>query len=81
MGLAVAKAIVEAHGGSLGVCSEMGKGADFTFSLPTGPEEMRASVRTVRLLTGEHISAIPVVNSESLNAERDRRIDRPLERA
>jgi two-component system sensor histidine kinase KdpD len=34
MGLAVAKAIVEAHGGTIGVDSEVGKGCVFTFCLP-----------------------------------------------
>ena len=34
MGLAIAKAIVEAHGGSMGVISQLGKGSVFRFSLP-----------------------------------------------
>lgn len=34
MGLVVAKAIVEAHGGTIGVRSQVGKGSVFTFSLP-----------------------------------------------
>lgn len=34
MGLAIAKAIVEAHGGGIEVASEPGKGARFTFWLP-----------------------------------------------
>jgi signal transduction histidine kinase len=34
MGLAVAKSIVEAHGGTIGVTSEVGRGSVFTFSLP-----------------------------------------------
>jgi two-component system, OmpR family, sensor histidine kinase KdpD len=34
MGLAVAKAIVEAHGGTIGVASEVGRGSIFSFSLP-----------------------------------------------
>jgi len=37
MGLAVAKAIVEAHGGSIKVVSQVGKGSVFTFTLPVEP--------------------------------------------
>ena len=34
MGLPIAKAIVEAHGGTIGVVSQLGRGSVFTFSLP-----------------------------------------------
>jgi two-component system sensor histidine kinase KdpD len=34
MGLPIAKAIVEAHGGAIGVVSQLGHGSVFTFSLP-----------------------------------------------
>ncbi len=35
MGLAIAKAIVEAHSGSIGVTSQLGRGSVFSFELPT----------------------------------------------
>ena len=34
MGLAIAKVIVEAHGGTVGVVSQLGSGSVFSFSLP-----------------------------------------------
>jgi two-component system, OmpR family, sensor histidine kinase KdpD len=36
MGLAICKAIVEAHGGRLGITSQLGHGSVFYFSLPVG---------------------------------------------
>ena len=36
MGLAIAKAIVEAHGGTIGVTSQVGSGSVFHFTLPAG---------------------------------------------
>ncbi len=36
MGLAIAKAIVEAHGGTLGVTSQVGSGSVFHFTVPAG---------------------------------------------
>jgi two-component system, OmpR family, sensor histidine kinase KdpD len=34
MGLAIVKAIVEAHGGRIDVASQLGHGSVFSFSLP-----------------------------------------------
>jgi two-component system, OmpR family, sensor histidine kinase KdpD len=36
MGLAIAKAIVEAHGGTIGVTSQIGSGSVFHFTVPVG---------------------------------------------
>jgi two-component system, OmpR family, sensor histidine kinase KdpD len=38
MGLAIAKVIVEAHGGSIGVVSQLGSGSVFSFTLPLEKE-------------------------------------------
>jgi signal transduction histidine kinase len=40
MGLAIAKGIVEAHGGKIWVTSEPGQGSVFSFSLPACRGEM-----------------------------------------
>jgi two-component system sensor histidine kinase KdpD len=42
MGLAIAKAVVEAHGGTIGVTSQVGHGSVFWFTLPVGSQEARA---------------------------------------
>jgi two-component system sensor histidine kinase KdpD len=41
MGLAICKAIVEAHGGTLGVTSQVGSGSVFYFNLPLAAERAR----------------------------------------
>jgi len=43
MGLAICKAIVEAHGGTMGVISQVGSGSVFYFNLPLPPEKARGS--------------------------------------
>jgi signal transduction histidine kinase/CHASE3 domain sensor protein len=43
LGLALAKRIVEAHGGEIGVDSVLGRGSTFWFRLPRGPEAATGS--------------------------------------
>ena len=42
MGLPIAKAIVEAHGGNMSVTTQLGHGSVFSFTLPTA-QPVRAS--------------------------------------
>ncbi len=44
LGLYIAKAIVEAHGGELSVVSKQGEGSAFTISLPCGPKPPTGAV-------------------------------------
>ncbi len=41
MGLAIAKVIVEAHGGTIGVVSQLGSGSVFSFALPIAKESQK----------------------------------------
>ena len=39
LGLAIVKKIIEAHGGSVGIESQIGKGSTFSFTIPLGGRE------------------------------------------
>jgi two-component system sensor histidine kinase KdpD len=46
MGLAIARAIVTAHGGTIGVTSQLGHGSVFTFTLPIARQQVTSSIST-----------------------------------
>ena len=47
MGLAIAKVIVEAHGGTIGVVSQLGSGSVFSFALPREASLKKAETASV----------------------------------
>ena len=55
MGLPIAKAIVEAHGGTIGVASQLGRGSVFSFSLPVDHKrgESHMSAATILVVDDE----------------------------
>ncbi len=63
MGLAIAKAIVEAHGGTIGVTSQLGSGSVFHFTLPTSE----------RGFTARLSRAPTAARKDSRSAEAERR--------
>ena len=47
LGLYIARGIVEAHGGTMGFASELGRGSTFFFTIPTMESQMQAELSSV----------------------------------
>lgn len=69
LGLAITKAIVEEHGGRLGVESEVGRGSIFWFELPASKLAVSATVSNKQHTLGNHIRPAVVVEDDDNIAE------------
>lgn len=65
LGLAIARGIVEAHGGSMGVRSEVGRGSVFSFSLPVWSDADRVEEprKAATRITTSDPESQPVLNA------------------
>jgi len=74
LGLSVTRRLVELHGGTVQVESQLGKGSRFTFTLPTSKDQMRTepvqSIGSQRLASVLEMPEQTVAESGDVGAER-----------
>lgn len=77
IGLALAKAFVELHGGTIKAESKLGEGTTFTVKLPIKNVETKLSTDSIRRITSEIIEAEHSDALEKVNPEPTISADRP----
>ena len=63
MGLSICKTIIERLGGTISVCSEVGKGTTFTFTLPLAKDKREQ--RRSRTLYPKPVSTLPAMQKQA----------------
>ncbi len=69
LGLAVTKQLVELHGGKIWVKSQVGKGSQFTFTLPISSNQVKSQLDTLKSIRYQPIEVDSESNSEKETIE------------
>jgi Histidine kinase-, DNA gyrase B-, and HSP90-like ATPase len=77
MGLAIAKAIVELHGGKIGVTSQLGRGSLFYFSLPAGSTRVPCALLQAFQAESPYVQGVAVAQRDNPRLTHDLRFETP----